>query len=93
MSPCLLLIHPSCGHKWVIWDCGASGATVGCPGDTTCLCSQPHFSEMRFWCLQIVLLGAVGGWGKQGHSQEGLQSLRLLCLVREQIPGAWSCCP
>lgn len=45
MSPCLLLFPLSFRDRWVIWGCGA---TMGSLGDTTCLCSQPHFSEMRF---------------------------------------------
>lgn len=69
MSPSLLLIPPSSRDRWVIWGCGA---TMGSPGDTLCLCFQPHFSKMRLWCLQIVM--CCGSSGRLEHVGTFLQA-------------------
>ena len=68
---------------------------MGSLGDTACLPFSATFlqDEVLVSSNHDLLLGAVAGGGVRGHGQDGSRSLRLLCLVPAQMPGAWGCRP
>lgn len=70
--------------------CGTASTMTGSSETPLVFHSQPHFLKMRFWsphisprCFEQPRVGACGG----------SRSLRLLCLVPVQMPGAWGCRP
>lgn len=70
--------------------CGTASTVMGSSETPLVFHSRPHFLKMRFWsphisprCFEQPRVGACGG----------SRSLRLLCLVPVQMPGAWGCRP